>query len=260
MALTATATQGFIPYRQVAAGEVLYVPGDPGVTYERGNTLTALPGAAGGGVVTEAADSSANVCGVVAQTTVCPAASQGFPIPGATLPRLRDASNLTLIPMKPKVPAGTQVYKATFANHKDDTVITYTAATRAIACTTGFAADDYPNGGLLYVYEGTGAGQVNLVEDYDHTGGAAELLLICHRAFATALDSTSKFIVVSGEAVADYGIGFFSRMDADTVSALDASDGANDGDWVVYMDWREAGEFLKNLTLPVVPREVIYSA
>jgi hypothetical protein len=162
--------------------------------------------------------------------------------------------------MKPKVPAGTQVYKATFANHKDDTVITYTAATRAIACTTGFAADDYPNGGLLYVYEGTGAGQVNLVEDYDHTGGAAELLLICHRAFATALDSTSKFIVVSGEAVADYGIGFFSRMDADTVSALDASDGANDGDWVVYMDWREAGEFLKNLTLPVVPREVIYSA
>lgn len=260
MALTATATQGFVPYRKVADAEVLLIPGDPGVTYERGNTLTALPALAGGGIVTEAADSTANVCGVVQQTTVCPAATQGFPYPSQVLRRKLDAENLTLVPVVPKVPAGTQVYKATFANHKDDTVISYTAATRAIACTTGFAADDYPNNGLLYVYEGTGAGQVNVVEDYDHTGGAAELLLICHRAFAVALDSTSKFIVVSGEAVAEYGIGFFCRMDADTVAALDAGDGAQDGDWVVYLDFREAAEFLKNLTLPVVPREVMYSA
>lgn len=258
MALSATATQGFVPYRKVADSEVLFIPGDPGVTFTRGDTLTALPGAAGGGLLTAAADSTAGTCGVVHQTTVCPAATQGFPYPDSVLRRLNDAEHLTLVPMVSHVDAGTQIYKATFANHKDDTVVSYTASTRAIACTTGFSADDYPNGGLLYVYEGTGAGQVNIVEDYDHTGGAAELLLICHRAFKTALDSTSKFIVVSGEAVAEYGISFFGRMDADTVAALDAGDGSNDGDWVVYMDFREAASFLKNLTLPVIKASSLY--
>lgn len=260
MALTATATQGFQLHRYVAAGEVLYVPGDPGDTFTRGNTVVATQAASGAGVLDVGADSSATVCGRVQQTTIAPAADQSFPRPDRCLPRLRDAQHKTLIPITTNVAAGTPVYKASFANHWDDTVVSYTASTRAIACTTGMTADDYPNGGLLYVYEGTGAGQVNVVEDYDHTGGAAELLLITHRAFETALDSTSKFIVVGGEGVAHYGISLLGRMDADTVSALDASDGANDGDWVVYADWSELGDLLKNLTLTVIPSEAIYGA
>ncbi len=260
MALTATATQGFQLHRRVADGEVLYVPGDPGETFTRGDTVVATQAASGAGVLDAGADSSATVCGRVQMTTIAPAADQSFPRPDKFLPRLRDAQSKTLIPISTIVAAGTPVYKATFANHWDDTVVTYTASTRAIACTTGMSADDYPNGGLLYVYEGTGAGQVNVVEDYDHTGGAAELLLICHRAFETALDSTSKFIVVGGEAVAHYGISQLGRIDADTVAKLDAGDGANDGDWVVYADWSELGDLLKNLTLTVIPAEAIYGA
>jgi hypothetical protein len=258
MALTATATQGLGLHRYIADSEVIYVPGDPGDTFTRDHPAIANVAAAGVGVIDEASDSSASMIGMVAKTTVCPAATQGFPLPGAFLPRKGDAESLTLVPVRPRVAAGTPVYKASFANHWDDTVVSYTAATRAIACTTGMSADDYPNGGLLYVYEGTGAGQVNVVEDYDHTGGAAELLLICHRAFATALDSTSKFIVVGGEAVANYGISQFGRMDLDTNRALDASDGANDGDYVVYADWSELGELLKNLTITVIDASAIY--
>lgn len=246
MALTATATQGFEYVREVGHEEVLYMPGDPGDSIVRGDLLTATVGE---GVLDAAAADEVHYCKAESTVTVA-AASTAFPVPKEFDPA---NSNSTLVPTRHKVPAGTPVQKCTFSGHWDDTVISYTASTRALALTTGMTADDYPNGGLLYVYEGTGAGQVNVVEDYDHADGAAALLLICHRAFETALDSTSKIIVVGGEAATSRGIGFYNRIALADANTLDATDGANDGEFVVYMDWREAAEYLKNLTLPVVP-------
>lgn len=248
MALTATASQGFQSHKTIAEGCTILLPGDPGVTFAEGDLVIVT-----NGVLVLATD-SAEAVARVAKSVVCPAATTGFPAP-RELDYCNfdgDSKNLALIPVEPLVAAGTKVLKATFKNHYDDTVVSYTANTRAIACTTGMGADDRPNGGILYVYEGTGAGQVNVVEDYDHTGGAAELLLICHRAFDVALDSTSKFIVVGGEAAADRGVTFLGRVDVADEDEIDASDGANDGKLVVFLDFREADDFCKNLMLPVV--------
>lgn len=258
MALTATATQGMGLHRYTADGEVLFVPGDPGDTYTRDHPVVSNYAAGGSGVVEEAADSSALALGFVAKTMVCPAATQAFPYPGEFLPRLGDAESRTLIPVRTRVAAGTPVYKASFANHWDDTVITYSSSARYLAVTTGFTADDYPLGALVYVYAGAGAGQVNTVESYDHTGGAAEKILVCHRAFKVAPDSTSKIIVLGGEGTANYGMSQFGRMDLDTNRALDASDGSNDGDYVIYADWRELGSLLANLTITVIDASAIY--
>jgi hypothetical protein len=250
MALTATrTTQGFEHLRDTGKDEVIYVPGDPGDTFTRGDQVVSTVGE---GLMDIAAANEGGQIGNVLQTTVCPAATVAFPKPADFIPNDRVTStHLGLVPLRPNLPAGVPVYLATFASHWDDTVVSYTAATRAIACTTGMTADDYPNGGLLYVYEGPGAGEVNIVEDYDHTGGAAELLLICHRPFATTLTSASKFIVLGGEAVASRGIGFFNRCEGDNNNLL-MNQGADDGDWVVYLDWRDAARYLRDLMLPVI--------
>lgn len=255
MALTATATQGFEHLRQTSGEEIFWLPGDPGVTFTEGDEV-----ANSNGVLILATDSLANTIGQVAKSVVSPAATQNFPRAADFDPVRYETEDKCLVPVRLRVPGNVKVSKATFKNHKDDTVITYDAATRAIACTTGFAADDYPNGGLLYVYEGPGAGEVNIVEDYDHTGGAAELLLICHRAFKATLTSASKFIVVSGEAVATRGVHLLGRIDGADSNELDAADGADDGDYVVVADWRSIAKFLKNLTLPVIHRSALFTA
>ena len=188
-----------------------------------------------------------------------PAATVAMPLVTVDVADGSEASNC-LVPVKPNVGAGIPVYRATFANHWDDTVVSYTAATRALALTTGMTADDYPNGALLYIYEGTGAGQVNVVEDYDHADGAAELLLICHRPFTVAPDSTSKIIVVGGEGAGSRGVGFFNRCEAGADNALTVNQGADDGDYVVYLDFRDAASFLKTLTLPVIPARYLMLA
>ncbi len=258
MALTAAKSpQGLAFHRHWTEGAEVYVPANPGITIARGDNLAIGAAAGAHGVAILSTDSLATSIGRASRSQVVPAATQAFPVPANHVPD-GGAADLTLVPVRPQIAAGTPVFLATFKNHKDDTVITYTSSTRAIACTTGFTADDYPNGAWLYVYEGTGAGQVNIVEDYDHTGGAAELLLICHRPFATDLDSTSKFIVVSGEASADLGIGSFGRIDLADEDELDAADGANDGDYVVVMDFLRAPQYLRNLTLPVVSARALY--
>ena len=255
MALTANATQGFESIGLTSGEEIFWLPGDPGVTFNTGDEV-----ANSNGVLIKATDSLANSIGRVCKTIVCPAATVAFARAFEFNPVLSESDDLALIPVKLRVPGSVPITKATFKNHKDDTVITYDAATRAIACTTGFAADDYPNGGLLYVYEGPGAGEVNVVEDYDHTNGAAELLLICHRAFKATLTAASKFIVVSGEAVATRGVHLLGRIDAADHNELDAADGADDGDYIVLADWRAIPTYLKNLTLPVIHRSALYTA
>ncbi len=250
MALTfSPATQGFELLRYTTDHEVLYVPGDPGDTYTRGDVVVSTVGE---GLVDPAAAGEDGIIGRVLHTTVCPAASTAFVKPADFLAGGDATGNACLVPIQVNVSAGVPVYLATFASQADDTVVSYTAATRAIAATTGHTADDYPNGGLLYVYEGPGMGEVNIVEDYDHTGGAAELLLITHRAFATALTTASKYIVLSGEAAASRGVGFFGRLDVADANNLATNDGADDGPWVVYLDWRDAAKWLRQLRVPVI--------
>ena len=261
MALTVTATQGFELHRYVARDEVLYVPGDPGVTYARNDAVYRVLGSAGkDGIIDQAGDSTANPIGIVTKGVVCPAAATAFPKPGTFDPAEISDANKTLIPVQSMVPAGTKVFKASILTFRDDTVITYTVATRAIAETTGNGADDRPNGGLLYIYAGPGAGEMNVVEDYDHTGGAAELLLITHRGFITAPTSASTYVVLAGEAAVNSGISQFGRCDSQDVNELEMDDGANDGDYIVYGSWDEIGRLLAIGQLPIINRTVLYGA
>src|SRR3990167_3099513 len=132
MALTATASQGMEPVRLTSAEEIMYLPGDPGVTYTRGDSVymngswgTATAGVEGLLQVTPA-DGTVQI-GTVTRTTVCPANTQAFPGPGLHNPIEWAAEDKTLVPVKVSVAAGVQVYKCTFASHKDDTVVTYSA-------------------------------------------------------------------------------------------------------------------------------------
>lgn len=249
MALTATATQGLEIYRHVEANEVLHVLGDPGDTYTRGDAVTATVGE---GVVDPAAAGEI-VVGTVAKTTVCPASSVAAPKPDDFNPAFDSEANRCLIPIHSRVPAGTPVYKCTFASHIDEEIASYSASTPYIEGGTGAGADDRPNGALACIYEGPGIGEVAVIADYDHTGGAAELLYTLHRKFSGTPTSSSKWIVLAGEAAASRGVGFFNRTDMADANNLAVNDGADDGNFIVYMDWRECYTMLKNLTLLVIP-------
>lgn len=255
MALTqAVSLKGFEWEREVAQGEVLYVPGDPGVTYTEGDLVEMSVG-----VSVLGTDSGNGMVGRVEKTVVCPANTQAFPVPGDVYPPGDTDAMKTLVPIRPLVPVGTPVLKATFAGHQDETVVTYSSSSRYIQCTTGFGADDRPNGALVYVYEGPGKGEINVVEDYDHTGGTVELMLVLHRPFNATLTTSSKFIVLSqtSGAVAQ---GFFGRLDSDAMGdgKLDLTDGQDDGDFTIFMDFRKAGYYLNNLMLPVIRSSMLY--
>lgn len=255
MALTATATQGFEYLRSVSKDEVLYLPADPGITVARGDLLMC---AVGTGVV-ELCTKGSDPIGRADKSVVVPAASQAFPRSYEFDPILNGAKEKTLVPVRTHVSEGEPIYQCTFKNQADDTVISYTAATRAVAATTGHTADDRPNGGIVYFYTGVGNGEVNVVEDYDHTGGAAELLVILHRETAATIDTTTKYVVLTGEAATNRGITFMGRIDQADEDELTTDDGANDGDWVVFMDYLQAPEYLKNLTVPVIKRAALYT-
>jgi hypothetical protein len=124
----------------------------------------------------------------------------------------------------------------------------------------GTGGDNYPNGGLVYVYAGPGAGEVGVVADYDDAGGTPDEKLILHRAFNATLTSDSKIIIVAGEGAGDRGISIFNRIDSGDEDNLIANDGADNGDWCVYADWRELESYLRQLTLPVVPALSIYAS
>lgn len=56
------------------------------------------------------------------------------------------------------------------------------------------ATDDFYNGMIMFIYEGTGIGESRIITDYDYTGGASERLLTTE-AFSVSLDTTSKYII-----------------------------------------------------------------
>lgn len=250
MALTATASQGFEHYRTIESNEIILVPGEASTTYNVGDLV--LVGTDGR---LDKATANQMPVGVVTKKVVVPAQTVAFPNAAGfgTLINGGDSDQvLTLVPIAPLCPVGSKVLKATFKDHLDDTVVTYSSGSRYIELTTGAAADDYPNGALVYVYEGKGAGQVNLVEDYDHTGGTVEKMLVIYRPFAIDLDSTSKIIVLSGEAAATRGIHQLGNAGAADENELDMNDHANDGKFLMYADWTELPALLKALQAPVV--------
>ena len=248
MALTAAKSPLSMPkIGEVTENMVLYVPGDPGDTVTRNDKLTATTGE--GIVDLLAADEDAVATAM--QTVVVAAATVGFPYPGNFDPA-HDASN-TLVPVHPHVAAGTPIFLGTFASHYDDTVSSYDGSVPEIVLTTGCGSDDRPNGALVYVYDGAGIGQVNVVADYTHSGTH----LVLHRKFEVAVDNTSSIIIVSGEAATYKGIGFFGHIDADNNNLI-ANNGADNGRFTVFLDWRDAARYLRNLTLPVIDSKHIW--
>jgi len=249
MAYAASKTYPFTFVRCTQPDELLRIPGDPGVTYTKGDLVYHyLANAGTSGVLSTGGDSTATCFAVVEKTCVCAAATQAFPIPGQEIDD-DSAYAKTLVTVRPLAPAGMPIFKATFAAHGDDTVATWTASTRTATFATGFAANDYPNGAFAYCYEGPGAGEVNVVEDYVH----GSLSLIFHRPTQATLTTASKFVVVAGEAATYKGVGpAFGQIDAQDKDNLHAADGADDGDYVVWMDWGEAASYLADLSLPVV--------
>jgi hypothetical protein len=251
MAFSATCKAGLVPYRMSIPGERIHVAGDPGVTFTR-DCLYTIPSTTG--VAIAVTDSLANGALRCCKTMVCPAATTPFP-PNANKYagfNPSDANLATLIPMEFLAPEQ-MIYAARIANFSDETVVTYSAATHYIGETTGHGTDDYANGALIYVYAGTGMGEINIVEDYDHTGGTPELKLFTHRQFTATLDTTSKFIVLAGSASANT-VGPGSTMDPYDLNDLDVIDGYDDGDFMVYPSWRDICALLPTGALPVIRR------
>ncbi len=249
MALTATATQGFEKLRYVERDEVLWVPGDPGDTFTRGDLVTFT---AGEGLADPAA-AGEDVYGVVAQTVACSAATVGFPnfgadSPSATWGDLSSDARDTLIPIYPMCAAGTPVLLATFANQTDDENITaYTAATPSITV-AAVANDNDHEGGLVYVYGGPGLGQFNIISD----STASTNILTLHRIFETAVTTASDVIYLPGAAGTANAPGFFGRVDLADQNNLTVSTAASGLDWVVYLDARDTSRYLGSLKLPII--------
>lgn len=254
MSFSATALNNVEPHRFTSKYEQFLLPGDPGVTFTRGQMCSLS-----GGVLIAGTDSAANAYFRVEKTVVCPAATQEFVMPSDVKDSRDEDKDKTLVLVTCMVGDGVPVYLANIKNWCDETVVSYTASTRAIAETTGHTADDYPNGALCYVYEGPGIGEVNVVEDYDHTGGAAELLLICHRKFKATLTTSSKLIILAEDDTGANAVSLFGRVDLADDDEIDCADGASDGDYVVYCDWRQVAHWLALGQLPIINRMALYS-
>ena len=255
MAFSPTDLARFEPHRQIGRGEVFWLPGDPGVTFTRGNAYIYTDG-----VLVAASDSSAGPHFYPTRTVTCAAASTPFTKPADLKEHDNATDETTLIPCTVGgLNAGTDVKLANYVNYQDETVVSYTASTRAIAMTTGLGADDRSQGSLVFIYEGPGAGEWNVIESYDHSGGAAALLMVCHRPFSATLTTSSKFIVL-GSAAGDNPLHQFQRADLDAATGdIDCVDGGGaagltdgDGDLMVCASWQDLGEYGAIGQLPVI--------
>lgn len=252
MAFSAANTlKGISVDSQVPEHFIINMVGDPGVTYTRGTMVVRDSSAGTYGCAIKASDSSALVIGRVAKTVVCPAATTcAFPIPGQPPGDLDGNVAKTLIPVECTRFAGQQLLKGHFyANAKDETVVTYSAASRYVGLTTGLGTDDYGTGALVYVYEGPGKGECNIIEDYDHTGGTVELMAVFHRPFNATLTTSSKMLIFCNDGAAGDGIPpIGGLMDLDesssTQSDFDCADGYDDGNYITLTDWHRLADLM----------------
>ena len=93
------------------------------------------------------------------------------------------------------------VYRCSFSDQVDSTADSGTTTT-IVDATLSTATDDIYNGALLYIYEGTNVGEVRTVSDFDH---GTDTLTVAP-AFPSAIDTTSKYIMLAGGNEADDSI------------------------------------------------------
>jgi hypothetical protein len=251
MALTASRTTKGAEYlRDIDPNEIVWLPGDPGVTFTRGDKVDFTNGVLS--VITK----GDQPLYVVEKTTVCPAATTyGFPVvglhtgaePGSTADIMK-----CLVPCRPLFRG--PIYLETFSGQFDDLVAATTPATPSITLTTSPGANDDTNGAIIYTYAGTGAGQWNIGDDYVHT----TKVLTMHRKFESAVSTDTYAIVLEGEGGSVGGIGYGTRLDDGDHNNLVVDDGYNDGENVIYMDALQISKYLKDLMLPVVRASDVY--
>jgi hypothetical protein len=240
MAFSQTAQTGFGEYGRTTGDEEFLLPGDPGVSFVAGD-LCAL-NRTSLGVLIKATDSLPPPYFRVTRSTVCPAATQAFPLPADSYRPAVDAEGRTLIPVtRVGAVANQPILRVKTYGYVDETVTSYTASTRVVVLGTGMAVNDYSNGGLVYVYEGPGIGEMNIIEDYVH----ASTHIVLHRAFATALTTASKLLIYC-KAAGDNAVGPFGRMDVYDADQLDVTDGSDDGNFIFWGGWEMLGEMMKN--------------
>lgn len=93
------------------------------------------------------------------------------------------------------------VYRCTFKNHLDSTVDSGTTTT-LVDSALDTATDDIWNGALVYFYEGTNAGCVRTVSDFDNSTDT----LIFTYPLPAAPDTTSKYIILGDASEANDSI------------------------------------------------------
>lgn len=265
MALTATrTTAGLEPLRKTTGNEVLYLPGNPGVAFTRGDRVTMGTAAGNAGTVI-LASGAGNSIGRVTRTMTCAASTVAFPLAGKFDNSYQNSADDCLVPVELDIAAGVQVYLATFENHTDDTVADAGSNTsRYFGLTTSLGADDDGNGGIMYTHVGPNAGELNVMEDFDHTGGNVAAEAIFHRPFNIAATTATEVVIIEGQGAGAQGCGFLGRIDLSSGKLLDAADGSaaagtiGDGDFVALIGWEEAFDFVGNLTLPVIDAKHLY--
>ncbi|HDL49729.1 MAG TPA: hypothetical protein ENH33_07225 [Actinobacteria bacterium] len=253
MALTAPSTsRGFEFDRYVNPDEVFMLPGDPGTTYVPGDVCDFT-----NGVLTPCAAGDSPLQRVVGGgPIVCPASgAYGFGVYGLDNGFFEGSSHdgmdvyIPCVPLQP--PPGSAIHRCTFAKAgtgQDQTITAYTAGTPSVTLTTSPGANDDGNGGVIFVYAGTGLGQWNIIADYVHATKVATL----HRKFETALDNTSQVLILTAATTDTVGIGFGSRINASDENTLNSADGGDDGEWALVMDAREVPTLMRALMLKVV--------
>jgi len=93
------------------------------------------------------------------------------------------------------------VYRCTFSGQLDSTVDSGTTTT-IVDAALSTATDDIWNGALVYFYEGTNAGCVRTVSDFDH---ASDTLTVTY-PLPAAPDTTSKYIILGDASEANDAI------------------------------------------------------
>ena len=129
------------------------------------------------GKVAKAAANAVNVLGVMAESV----AAADNPAAGLTYGKVYDNPF--------------NIYRCTFGDQVDSTA---TGGTTTTLVDTALSAstDDYWNGALLYVYDGTNKGCLRTISDYT---GTSDTLTVTY-PFPAAPDTTTKYIILGGAA------------------------------------------------------------
>lgn len=109
------------------------------------------------------------------------------------------------------------IYRCSFTDHIDSTATGGTTTT-LVDTTLAASTDDYWNGALLYIYEGTNKGCLRTVKDYT---GSTDTLTV-EEPFPAACDTTTKYILLgaagSGDVINKGSIGV-NLKDENTIDA-----------------------------------------